>query len=199
MRSQIGKLRQQFVKQVVPEGADGQVGRVAKRFALLAAAGELATAEGITGWPQGEAVQAAQRCFEDWVRERGGIGSSEVADAKQRIDEAIQIDGAAKFQRWKKSNSDRMVVLNRMGFSKVEGNPDVEELEYTYYFLPAPLKTLLGGLDFRTVIAGLVEIGVIVAHAGQPSKVYHVPTLGSKQRLYEVDLEALGKSFPDAL
>jgi uncharacterized protein (DUF927 family) len=199
IRAQLGKLRRQFVKQVVPEGADGQVSRVAERFALLASAGELATAEGITGWPQGEATKAAQRCFKDWVRERGGIGSSEVADAKQRIDEAIQIDGAAKFQRWKKSNSDRVVILNRMGFAKVEGNPDEEELEYTYYFLPEPLKTLLNGLDFRTVITGLVEIGVIVAHAGKPSKVYHVPTLGSKQRLYEINLEALNKSFPDAL
>jgi len=198
-RTQLSKLRQQFVKQVVPKGADGQVSRVADRFALLAAAGELATAEGISGWKQGEATSAAQRCFKDWVQERGGIGSSEVADAKQRIDEAIQIDGGAKFQRWKKSNSDRMVILNRMGFAKIEGNPEVEELQYTYYFLPEPLKTLLNGLDFRTVIAGLVDIGVIVAHADKPSKVYHVPTLGSKQRLYEINLEALGKGFPDAL
>jgi len=199
MRAQIGKLRLQFVQNLVPQGADGQVSRVADRFALLAAAGELATANGITGWPQGEAVQAAQRCFKDWVRERGGVGSSEVADAKQRIDEAIQIDGAAKFQRWKKSNSDRRVVLNRMGFAKIEGNPGVEEQEYTYYFLPEPLKALLTGLDLRSVIAGLVEIGVIKAHAGKTSKVYHVPTLGSKQRLYEINIEALGKGFPDAL
>ena len=106
-----------------PAGADGQVSRVADRFALLAAAGELSTAEGITGWTQGEAVQAAQRCFKDWVRERGGIGSSEVADARQRIEEAIQIDGAAKFQRWKKSNSDRMVILNRMGFARLRATP----------------------------------------------------------------------------
>ena len=63
-------------------GADGQVSRVANRYALLTAAGELATAERITSWTQGE---AAQRWFADWVRERGGIGSSEVADAKQRI------------------------------------------------------------------------------------------------------------------
>jgi len=199
MRAQIGKLRQQFVQNLVPQGADGQVNRVADRFALLAAAGELATSEGITGWPQGEAVQAAQRCFKDWVWERGGVGSSEVADAKQRIDEAIQIDGASKFQRWKKSNSDRMVILNRMGFAKIEGNPDEEELEYTYYFLPEPLKVLLTGLDFRSVVAGLVEIGVIEAHVGKPSKVYHVPTLGSKQRLYEINIEALGKGFPDAI
>lgn len=199
MRSQIGKLRRHFIKQVVPQGADGQVSRVADRFALLAAAGELATAEGITGWTQSEAVQAAQRCFKDWVRERGGIGSSEVADAKQRIDEAIQVDGSGKFQKWKWGSSDRIQTLNRMGFVKVEGNPDVEEVEYTYYFLPAPLKTLLEGLDVRSVIAGLMEIGVIVAHAGKASKTYHVPSLGNKQRLYEVNLEALGKGFPDAL
>ncbi len=199
MRAQIGKLRLQFVQEVVPQGADGQVNRVADRFALLAAAGELATAGGITGWTQGEAVQAAQRCFKDWVRERGGIGSSEVADAKQRIDEAIQVDGSGKFSKWKWGSSDRIQTLNRMGFVKVVGNPDVEELEYTYYFLPEPLKALLTGLDFRSVVAGLVEIGAIVAHAGKAYKTYHVPTLGGKQRLYEVDLEALGKSFPDAL
>jgi len=117
------------------------------------------------------------------LRERGGIGSSEVADAKQRIDEVIQLGGSANFQRWKNNNSDRIQVPKRQGFVKVEGNADVEELEYAYYFLPEPLKTLLNGLDFRTVIAGLVEIGVIVDHAGKPSKVYHVPTLGSKQRL----------------
>lgn len=197
IRNQIGKLRQQFVKAEVPAGSDGQVSRVADRFALIAAAGELATAEGITGWEPGEAIKAAQRCFKDWLRERGGVGSSEVADAKQRIDEAIQLGGSANFQRWKKSNSDRIQVPNRQGFVRIEGNAEIEELESTFYFLREPLKTLLSGLDFRTVLAGLIEIGVIVAYDGKPSKVYHVPTLGSKQRLYEIDLEALSKGFPD--
>lgn len=198
-RAEITKLRAQFVKAEVPNGSDGQVSRVADRFALIAAAGELATAERITGWETGEAVLAAQRCFKDWLRERGGIGSSEVADARQRIDEAIQLGGSANFQRWKSNNSDRIQVPKRQGFVKVEGNGDVEELEYAYYFLPEPFKTLLSGLDFRTVIAGLVEIGVIVDHAGKSNKIYHVPTLGNKQRLYEINLEALGKGFPDAL
>ncbi len=96
-RTQIAKLRSQFVKSEVPNGSDGQVSRVADRFALIAAAGELATAEGVTGWETGEAVLAAQRCFKDWLRERGGIGSSEVADAKQRIDEANTIGWFCQF------------------------------------------------------------------------------------------------------
>lgn len=198
IRAQIGKLRQQFVKQVVPEGADGQVERVAKIFALLAAAGELATAEGITGWPQGEAVQAARRCFKDWVRERGGIGSNEVADARQRIEETIQVDGRAKFQHWHWNGSDRIQVLNRMGFRKSLEDTEADETKLTYYFMPSPLKNLLSGLDFRTVIAGLVEIGVITSHNGKPYKTYKVPKEGAC-KLYEVNLEALGKGFPDAL
>lgn len=197
IRTQIGRLRQQFVKEVVPNGSDGQVSRVADRFALIAAAGELATGEGITGWEAGEAINAAQRCFKDWVRERGGIGSSEVADAKQRIEEAIQVGGSANFQRWYKSSSDRIQVPNRQGFVKIEGKSEEEELEYTYYFLSHPLKTLLSGLDSKSVIAGLMEIGVIVPQDGKPNKTYSVPTFSKSQRLFEISMEALGKGISD--
>ncbi len=36
-------------------GAGPQVGRAAESFALVAAAGEIASGEGITGWPKGAA------------------------------------------------------------------------------------------------------------------------------------------------
>jgi hypothetical protein len=39
-----------FIKEHVDPGADGQVERAAKRFGLIAAAGELATELGVTGW-----------------------------------------------------------------------------------------------------------------------------------------------------
>lgn len=55
----------------------GQVARVAARFALVAVAGEIATNEGLTGWPSGEARDAAVRCFKDWLADRGGAGSAE--------------------------------------------------------------------------------------------------------------------------
>jgi len=42
-----------------PPKSDGQVGRVAARCALVAAAGELATALGILPWPEGETSAAA--------------------------------------------------------------------------------------------------------------------------------------------
>ena len=48
-----------FVAAEVPPGADGQIDRAAQRFGIIAAAGELATEFGLTGWREGEARDAA--------------------------------------------------------------------------------------------------------------------------------------------
>ena len=44
-------------------GSTGQVSRVAGRFALIAAAGELSTGWGVVPWPAGTASNAAAACF----------------------------------------------------------------------------------------------------------------------------------------
>lgn len=73
----IHQFEQGFIEEYVPEKADGQVMRGAKRFALVAYAGELATELGITQWPKGEAKKSAVMCFQAWLNHRGGIGSKE--------------------------------------------------------------------------------------------------------------------------
>lgn len=186
-RDEIDALRKGFIQNALPDGADGQVKRVADRFALVAVAGEIASALKISDWPAGVANDSAHRCFNDWLQERGGIGSSEVAEARRRISEAIQLHGSSRFQRWVKSSSDRMVITNRMGFVRVEGDPDVEETESHYYFMVAPLKELLAGLDTRGVIADLLAEGAIVSQGGKPNKVFHVSSGGGKHRLYQID------------
>lgn len=69
------EFKQRFIKTNVVQGASEQVSRVASRFALVAAAGEMATDFGITGWEKGEAYQAAIACFNAWLDGRGGIGN----------------------------------------------------------------------------------------------------------------------------
>ena len=49
---------------------DGQIQRAVTRFALIAAAGELATQFGLTGWARGNAIKAAMEMFGDWVDRR---------------------------------------------------------------------------------------------------------------------------------
>ncbi|MFT3792002.1 MAG: DUF927 domain-containing protein [Rudaea sp.] len=60
----------ELLKQLVLVDAAGQVRRVAQRFALIGAAGELATDQGLTGWKSGEAELAAYVCFRSWLKAR---------------------------------------------------------------------------------------------------------------------------------
>ena len=58
------KLRaQEFYDKLPIKNANGQVKRVARRFALLASAGELATKMEILPWPQGEAFLGIKKCM----------------------------------------------------------------------------------------------------------------------------------------
>ncbi|TGN68562.1 DUF927 domain-containing protein [Paracoccus liaowanqingii] len=56
----------------LPSAPDGQISRVAKRFSLIALAGDLATQTGLTGWGKGEAVNVAEQAFIDWYDRRYG-------------------------------------------------------------------------------------------------------------------------------
>lgn len=87
-----------FCKRYVPDGADGQVGRVARRFALVAAAGELATEYGVLPWPTGEATKAAATCFKAWLACRGGVGSAELAAGIEHVVRFFQAHGASRFE-----------------------------------------------------------------------------------------------------
>jgi uncharacterized protein (DUF927 family) len=96
----VRQLRDGFVAQHVPAGASGQVYRVAQRFGLIGAAGELATAACITAWPEGAALAAAARCFNDWLQQRGGVGHAEEARALSQVRLFFERYGEARFKPW---------------------------------------------------------------------------------------------------
>jgi hypothetical protein len=81
-------------------GDSGQVGRAARRFALIAFAGEMATKWSITPWPKGAARSAAKRMFADWVEARGGRGSHESMDALEFVRGLLGRYGGSRFAAW---------------------------------------------------------------------------------------------------
>ncbi len=87
----LGKYRDEFV----PEASSGQVRTVGSRFALAAAAGELATEAGITGWQAGEAAQGCRTCFEAWLAARGHLDNGEEAGALCQVRAWIEKNGDA--------------------------------------------------------------------------------------------------------
>ncbi len=113
-----------FVARHVPAGADGQVRRAAARFALVAAAGELAIDAGILPWPAGEAQKTAAACFKAWLGARaGGKGAAEDAEAVAKVRHFLTAHGASRFEEvGPQDEAATRVVINRAGWRKKDAN-----------------------------------------------------------------------------
>lgn len=102
------------VSRLVPAGADGQVRRVAQRFALCGLAGGLAAQMKILP-PDFDAPGCAERCFHDWLAARGGIGASEDAAILAAVRLFIEQHGASRFQDM---DTQMSTCVNRVGFRR---------------------------------------------------------------------------------
>ena len=86
-----------FMHRFCPKNSAAQVSRAATRFALVAAAGEIATLWGILPWPSGTAMDAAGRMFHEWLKRRGTPGALESARALEQVRAMIEKHGASRF------------------------------------------------------------------------------------------------------
>jgi len=104
---------------------ESQARRVANRFALAAAAGELATEFGITGWEAGEATSAATACFEAWCSRVAPGASIESQTGVQAVRAFLSKHSDARFdsisEKGEMLKPDRP-VNHRAGFVRGEGD-----------------------------------------------------------------------------
>ena len=77
---------------------EGQTERAAQRLGLIAAAGEAATAYGLTGWPRGAARDAVLEALGLWLDGRGGAGPAEAREAIARTRAFLVAHGASRFE-----------------------------------------------------------------------------------------------------
>lgn len=164
-----------------PSGSEGQVKRVAKRFALVGVAGEMASR--ITGWPEGTSIAAAERCFDDWLDARGGHRDQEVKQVKDRLFAFLEQHGQGRFQGLGLEGSG--IVFSRAGFREM-----VDGITH-YYILTSAMREIYKGENLKRATAILVSEGVLRPDgAGKSSISKTLPDLG-KQRCYHVaELEA---------
>ena len=120
-------LTRRMESEWVPERAHPQVWRVATRFALVGAAGEMATAAGVTGWQEGEAERAAQVCFDAWLKARGHSGNGEEAAMVRHVAAFLEKNGDALFTWTHRAMDDHKASTPlRAGFKRMlddDGNP----------------------------------------------------------------------------
>jgi uncharacterized protein (DUF927 family) len=144
-----------FVQSVCPLSAEGQVIRVARRFGLVAQAGELATLYGLTGWNAGEALESAKRCFLSWLDSFGGAGNREARSILTQVKAFFEAHGASRFAPLDVPFSEYQRINNRAGFFReaVAGGRE-------YLVLPEVFKReVCAGFDPKLAARVLIERG----------------------------------------
>jgi putative DNA primase/helicase len=147
-----------FVRDVVSSDASEQVRRAAKKFALVAVAGELAIALGVAPWPKGTAHNASLWAFNRWVEKRGGAGSHEERQAVEQVRRTIEQHGDSHFELVSDNENNIGIerVHHRLGWRKGEGD------EREWWIPPESWKMeLCAGLDPVFVARALAAKGML--------------------------------------
>lgn len=171
-------LLEEFKKANAPPNADGQVLRVFNRFALIAAAGTLATELGITGWPKEDASWAAKECFEAWLQSRGGITGQEGQEILRQVRHYFEQHGDSRFTLI--DSEDAYKTINRAGYKKlVDGS-------WHYFVLPESFKQdICSGFDIQIATKILVERQWLMPDAdGKNTRAEKLPCSDSTTRCY---------------
>lgn len=190
----VREIRETFIGQHCPADADGQVRRAAGRFALLAAAGEMARYYGVVPWPEQEAEAAAARCFVDWMKARGGAGAAEVTNALRQVRLFVEQHGSARFEpAWLQTDegyasaSDTttttiLKTVSRAGFRRTDDTGN-----WTYYVLPEVWAAeVCKGFDPRMVARAMVaRKWLLLGDGSNLTQTVRVPHNG-KMRLYTI-------------
>ena len=187
----IHEMRAKFIADHCPTGADGQVRRACGRFAVIAIAGELATMFGITGWDIGEAEEAAARCWQDWLRERGGAGAAEVRNAFRQVRLFLEQHGESRFSVW--GNLKERPVANRAGFRKCFDSGT------QYYVLPEVFRAeVCKGLDAAMVARAMEERGWLHTQRPHMTRKENIPGEGKRRRVYVIPPEFLSADMDNS-
>lgn len=206
LRDRVRSMADRLAVKIVPQAASGQVERVGARFALVGAAGELATAAGLTGWAAGEAERGARECFNAWLVSRGGIGNSEETMMLRQVRHFLESNGDGRFSTWHRAHDDHAPRVGlRAGVKRLIGSnglpigirktpefaheistPEGESVEF--FIFPEVFKTeICKGYDADAVARVLRERECLKANeAGRLTVSMSLPGGIGKARVYHV-------------
>lgn len=151
----INELAERYTVALIDgETLSSQESRAAKRFALVALAGELATEYGVTGWHKGDACQGVKECFKQWRNSFGG-GDTEDRQIKEAIKAYVEMYGDARFTS-ASANAERLHGV-RSGYWKDGGVHGREWL-----FSKSGLMEAVKGYDLKKAVDVLKQCGWLI-------------------------------------
>jgi putative DNA primase/helicase len=162
-----------FVGKNVPKNDTGQAERVARRFGLVAVAGELATSYGLTGWPEGAAIEASASCFGSWLQRFGGAaGNREERALLARVKVFFEQHGASRFEN---ASGKGERVMNRAGFFRTDDSGTRKYLVFPEAFR----QDVCAGFDRKFATQMLLAHGWILPGSdGKTTQKPRLPGIG---------------------
>lgn len=174
-KKHLEQQKERFFKEFVPKDANGEVLRVASKFAFIGFAGETAIHCKITGWETGEAWQACGKLFKGWLASRSGESSTDIELALRQIRHFLGTHGASRFQD---SDSELATVSNRAGFKRI--NAVTGETEFLV-FPEAFRLDVCKGFDAKIIARELAARNLLICDKGGFQKNERLPGLGQKK------------------
>ena len=179
-----GQLVSDFMSQY--SDLTAQAHRVAKRFAIVAAAGEMATQVGITGWQVGQATAAVMTCLDSWLDNYGRDGEHEQRQIIDHIKAFIEQHGSSRFQpcHIHTYQDFEPKINNRAGYH----NYDTGE----YYFSTSTFDEVCSPFNKSKVLQVLDEAGLLnVTETDRKTCRVSLPFKKNRTRVYAVKSEIL--------
>lgn len=172
----------------VPETASGQVQRAFNRFALVAAAGELATTFGITGWPEGAAIEASMHCFNDWLGARGDLGPQEERAILSQVRHFFEQHGESRLTPWYAEDQEKHGKTQmRVGFRK-----PCDAGEEFFVFLESFKREVCNGFDPELVSKVCLKQGYLIGDSkGGATRSERLPGAKKSTRVYRFTSKVL--------
>ncbi|WP_158946249.1 DUF927 domain-containing protein [Pseudodesulfovibrio cashew] len=176
------QLRHTFYNTHCPIEADGQVKRACRRFAHVAASGELAAEIGILPWESAEASKAAMDCFHAWLNHRGGKGAAEKLEGLRQVRAFFEKYASSRFELIGSKNSEssepQVIVesYNRAGFRNEDDEGNAE-----FWMFPEAFREVCQGFDHKMVCRMLAEQGILKTQtSGSFQMAKRLPGMGVK-------------------
>jgi putative DNA primase/helicase len=186
LQTELDRLYQRF-----SDDLSAQEGRVARVFATVAMAGELATEWGIVPWTAGEAKNTALSIFRHWKEAQPRSAKSrEHAQILKRVADFIDTHGDSRFSDidWKQgidrwgNEEKEPAIRERAGFFEDNGTG-----ERVFLFTGSGLREAAHGFDFARVLRALEEADVFTDKgADEKAKRRRTPD-GRNPKLYHID------------
>lgn len=152
--------------------ADGQVKRVARRFALCAAAGILARDRAGVLPESMDVAMSVNAAFKAWLNERGGAGASEDAAILAQVRLFIEQHGASRFQDMDTEQTHG--VINRAGFRQKRTDGVTEYIVLSEVFRSEVAK----GFSLKRTASVLRAAGWLCSDGDRATTKRELPGLG---------------------